>query len=96
MNDINKELCEIAILVMTIVLILFALYFMFIRISDMECGKTEQFETISRKRYQGDTYIEIIYDKETKVKYIHIDGYHGEGITALIDENGKPLLYEGE
>lgn len=39
----------------------------------------------------------IIYvDKETKVQYLAIDMYYGSGITILLDENGKPLLYQGE
>ena len=38
----------------------------------------------------------IIYDKETKVEYLYYTtGYRG-GITVLLDENGKPLLYEGD
>ena len=35
----------------------------------------------------------VFVDKETMVQYFV--NYHG-GITPLIDENGKPLLYEGE
>lgn len=35
----------------------------------------------------------IYYDKETKVIYLLVpDG----GVTVMLDENGKPLLYEGE
>lgn len=36
---------------------------------------------------------EILYDKETKVQYLKI---YGNGITVLLDTEGKPLLYEGE
>jgi hypothetical protein len=57
--------------------------------------------------YDGVTLVEIqsshsfsIYvHKETKVMYVYC-GKKGDtnlgGITALIDENGKPLLYGGE
>lgn len=34
----------------------------------------------------------VVYDKETKVQYFVFSG----GITVLVDQNGKPLLYEGE
>jgi hypothetical protein len=35
----------------------------------------------------------VFVDKETRVQYFV--NYHG-AITPLIDENGNPLLYEGE
>jgi hypothetical protein len=38
----------------------------------------------------------IVYDKETKVMYLVVNIYNGGGVTVLVDENGKPLLYEGE
>ena len=38
----------------------------------------------------------IFVHKETKVMYIRDCTTYGGGLTALIDENGKPLLYEGE
>ena len=38
----------------------------------------------------------IYYDKETKVMYLISDIYKGGGITVLVDQEGKPLLYEGE
>ena len=38
----------------------------------------------------------IIVDKETRVLYAKTMGTGSSGITVLLDENGKPLLYEGE
>ena len=43
----------------------------------------------------GDNF--VIYDKETKVQYYAFGDYnYGGGITVLVDQDGKPLLYEGE
>ena len=36
--------------------------------------------------------VSILVDKETKIQYICTDA----GMTVLLDENGKPLLYESE
>lgn len=37
----------------------------------------------------------IYYDKETKVEYWISDGGYNRGtLTMLVDENGKPLLYD--
>lgn len=34
----------------------------------------------------------VMYDKETGVQYFVFDG----GITVLLDDEGRPLLYQGE
>ena len=45
---------------------------------------------------QGITY-RIVYQKETKVMYAVSDKSYSEGVfTLLVDENGDPMLYEGE
>lgn len=47
-------------------------------------------------RLDNDDYLYV--DKETRVQYLFINngnGY-GSGCVALIDSDGKPLLYEGE
>lgn len=47
------------------------------------------------KVYEEEAFY-ILADKETKVQYlVYAIGYKG-GITILLDENGKPLLYESE
>ena len=39
----------------------------------------------------------IIYvHKETKVMYLYENRYNRGGITIMLDENGKPLLWDGE
>lgn len=45
---------------------------------------------------RGGTY-RIVYQKETKVMYAISDQSYSEGVfTLLVDENGDPMLYEGE
>ena len=45
---------------------------------------------------KGDSY-RVVYQKETKVMYVVSDGGYNRGtFTLLIDENGDPMLYEGE
>ena len=44
----------------------------------------------------GIIYDVIIIDTETNVMYLfHKSGYGG-GLTVMVDENGKPLLWEGK
>ena len=38
----------------------------------------------------------IYADKETRVLYAKTIEINAGGLTVLLDENGKPLLYEGE
>lgn len=39
----------------------------------------------------------VVYHRETKVMYAVSDGDYNRGIfTVLVDENGWPLLWEGE
>lgn len=39
----------------------------------------------------------IIYvHKETRVMYMFVTGVYQGGLTIMVDDNGKPLLYEGE
>ena len=38
----------------------------------------------------------ILYDKNTKVMYIILDGYQSTGMTPILNADGTPKLYEGE
>lgn len=39
----------------------------------------------------------VVYDKDTMVMYAVSEGKYNSGnLTLLVDENGKPLLYQGE
>lgn len=38
----------------------------------------------------------VVYDKDTMVMYTISEGKYNSGnLTLLVDENGKPLLYQG-
>ena len=72
------------------------------------CG--EHYENGRRVYYvcEGITFVEVVvYDgpkqpyeilvhKETRVMYIKESESHQGGITVMLDENGNPLLWEGE
>jgi hypothetical protein len=85
-----------------ILIILLACLLMFSACAD---GETEQgyeyynvYDGVTMVEIQSSYKFSIFVHKETKVMYVY-SGKKGDadsgGITALIDENGKPLLYEG-
>lgn len=59
------------------------------------CTKTDNTETADRFIVVYSDLSNAIYaDKETNVLYFwHLDGYAG-GLSVMLDENGKPLLWE--
>lgn len=42
------------------------------------------------------TMDKIYVHKETRVMYLWVQEGYGGGLTVMLDENGKPLLWEGE
>lgn len=40
--------------------------------------------------------VRIVVDRETGVAYLINDIANGGGLTVMVDENGKPLIWEGE
>lgn len=38
----------------------------------------------------------ILVDKETRVMYLFVKCGYGAGLEVMVDEEGKPMLYEGE
>lgn len=57
-------------------------------------AENERFIQIYNQSSKDD--FRIYYDKETKVMYLITDIYKGGGITALVDKDGKPLIYGEE
>lgn len=55
-----------------------------------------EYENNERFRKVYSAFSNAIYvDSETNVMYYwHCDGYSG-GLTVMVDENGKPLIWEG-
>lgn len=56
-------------------------------------SKYIDFEVVERDVYEGWT---ILYDKNTKVMYIILDGYQSTGMTPILNADGTPKLYKGE
>lgn len=56
--------------------------------------KIEESRFITVEEYNNKYY--ILVDKETKVCYLKHMYANQYGLTVLVDENGKPILYEGE
>lgn len=58
--------------------------------SEIYEGNTEFFKTISDEHYGN-----IVYDTRTGVEYWLSTGAENVGtLTVLLDENGKPLIYD--
>ncbi len=51
----------------------------------------DRFIILDHQRIDGTDYY-ILCDKETRVMYIS----KGDTLTVMVDENGQPLLYDGE
>ena len=70
--------------------------FLFIIITLSACASSEGDDTcfvVIAHRGCGD----IIYDKKTGVEYWMVtSGFNKGNLTLLVDEDGKPLIYEGE
>ena len=62
-----------------------------------ELVKEDRFTTV--RQYQqdiGNYSYTIIADKETRVMYVIYRYQSSRGITALLNPDGTPMLYEGE
>lgn len=57
------------------------------------CGENAECERFVCVYVQNNGEAQIYVDIETKVQYVRISG---GGFEVMVDENGKPLLYEGE
>lgn len=86
---IKKILITIAVIILTIVM-----GYIFKDITTTNTyADDDRFIKISDQMIGG-YYLNIVYDKETKVEYV----FHGKGgLQVLVDKEGNPLLYkEGE
>lgn len=50
--------------------------------------------TAYRQEMQGNPDTTILVDNETKVMYLYYQQGYGGGITVMVDEEGKPLIWE--
>ena len=62
---------------------------------DKENGKGRFYYITSDEMPEGwDEDFDVYVDKRTRVQYIKLN--YDEGITALLDPDGKPILYKGD
>ena len=54
-----------------------------------------RFKLVEDSDNNDDGYF-ILVDKETRVMYLFAKYGYGAGLTVMVDEEGKPMLYEGE
>lgn len=54
-----------------------------------------KFKLIGGTNTMNDGYF-ILVDKETRVMYLFAKYGYGAGLEVMVDEEGKPMLYEGE
>ncbi len=81
-------------LLILVLVVVFALSFVGCEKAQGEDNGSEMVLLSHEKVGVNGGYYQIFYHKETKVMYLfHKDGYGG-GLTVMVDENGKPLLYE--
>ena len=69
-----------------------SLFVLFATVSNASIIKGGKFFTVS-----NESSFRVVYDKDTMVMYTVSEGKYNSGnLTLLVDENGKPLLYQGE
>ncbi len=52
------------------------------------------YDDVTLVRVTQSDYYDILVHEETKVMYIRYHNGHQAGISVMIDEDGKPLLYK--
>ena len=62
-------------------------------IAEVVDSKYVDFEVIDSDSMDG--WI-VLYDKNTKVMYVILDGYQSTGMTPILNADGTPKLYEGD
>lgn len=69
-----------------------SLIVLFATVSNASILKGGKFFTVIKE-----SSFRVVYDKDTMVMYAVSEGKYNSGnLTLLVDENGKPLLYQGE
>jgi len=58
--------------------------------------KDKRFEVVSNESTKALTSTMILRDKHTGVHYLYVAAGYGGGLTALLDENGNPVINNGD
>lgn len=86
----KKIMPTVIILISTFLVAL--LIVLFATVSNASILKGGKFFTVI-----NESSFRVVYDKDTMVMYAVSEGKYNSGnLTLLVDENGKPLLYQGE
>lgn len=87
----NKKIMPTVIILISTFLVA-SLIVLFATVSNASILKGGKFFTVI-----NESSFRVVYDKDTMVMYAVSEGKYNSGnLTLLVDENGKPLLYQGE
>lgn len=84
-------------IIISLIIIVICMGFLVYTVKDIMLEESkvneERFIRLEKRQINSRSILYVYYDKETKVQY----GYTTEGgLTLLVDQEGKPLLYEGK
>ena len=88
----DKKIMPTVIIILISTFLVASLIVLFATVSNASILKGGKFFTVV-----NENSFRVVYDKDTMVMYAVSEGKYNSGnLTLLVDENGKPLLYQGE
>lgn len=88
----DKKNMPTVIIILISTFLVASLIVLFATVSNASILKGGKFFTVV-----NESSFRVVYDKDTMVMYAVSEGKYNSGnLTLLVDENGKPLLYQGE
>lgn len=90
----KKLFCLLLILVLPVCLLFTGCSSKNAQISDV--GKEYIIGDITLVKIAKETEFCVFVDKNTRVMYLYNTTAYQGGLTAMLDSDGKPLIYEGE
>jgi len=61
---------------------------------DIDDSDVGRFREVYYQKVPGGNFMYIYADSETGVMYVFVKDGYGGGLTVMVDENGKPLLWD--
>lgn len=95
MRKIVLKLALIALLLFFIIMLLINLTSCNVDTPERKVDGDPSLILLEEYNYGFDEYYQIFYHEDTKVMYLFIKSGYGGGLTIMLDENGNPLIYEG-
>ena len=88
----DKKIMQTVVIILISTFLIASLIVLSATVSNASIIKGGKFFTVS-----NESSFRVVYDKDTMVMYTVSEGKYNSGnLTLLVDENGKPLLYQGE